>query len=160
MSNEGVWKAWQAAAFESSVLSLCSHSLSKSAFNWSDLLLPLTVHLFSSGVFVSDYVCLTVNFGLAGRLEETLYVESIVSQLWYKKIMLNYSNEGMPQFSNKHDYSVPPPQSLSAHMQNPLLLFLLTFSPACFKKFPPQNWKAETQCLFCLLVCHWFDCIC
>ena len=84
MSNEGVWKAWQAAAFESSVLSLCSHSLSKSAFNWSDLLLSLTVHLFSSGVFVSDYVCLTVNFGLAGRVEETLYVESIVSQLWYK----------------------------------------------------------------------------
>lgn len=58
VSNEDVWKAWQAAASESSILSLNSCLLSMGVVDWSGSLVPVTVHLFA--IRVSVGVCILV----------------------------------------------------------------------------------------------------
>lgn len=60
VTNEDVWKAWQAAAFESSIPSLRSRPLSMGFFDWSGSLVPVTLHLFSTLVCVCVCCGMTV----------------------------------------------------------------------------------------------------
>lgn len=79
MSNEDVWKAWQTAGFESSILSLFC-SLSLGVVDWSGLLLSVTVHLVSSRE--REFVCMWQSQSQCGigSVQVRLRVEERVNQ--------------------------------------------------------------------------------